>query len=72
MKIIRSRFFFHEAKPGITPEEKGRSVLPLLLDDRHVNELVVPLSRVDFLAFIVDGRSHNHLHNLRIVVDGLW
>jgi hypothetical protein len=28
---------------------EGRSVLLFLLDDRHVNELVVPPSRVDFL-----------------------
>jgi hypothetical protein len=47
MKIIRSRFFFHEAKPVITSRGESRGVLLFLLYDGHVNEFVVPLSSID-------------------------
>ena len=48
---------------------KTRSILLFLFDDRHVDELVVPLARIRLLTFFINSRGHNHFHNLSIVAD---
>src|SRR5579872_3751403 len=44
---------------------------PLVLDLRHIHEVMVPLHRIDLLALIVDCGCHYHLHNLDVVADRL-
>jgi hypothetical protein len=49
MKIMRSRGFFHRAKPVITSAE-NEGVLLIFLGYGQIDEVVVPFSGIDLLA----------------------
>src|ERR1700676_1498329 len=69
-----------EHRPSLTSAGKdfsefrfgyGWPVLFLSLQDRHPDEVVIPLARVNFFALIVNSGSHNHFDDFCIVDDGL-
>jgi transposase len=45
-----------------------RRVLLALVDHRHVEKIVVPFARKELLAFLVHGRSHDRLRDMRVSV----
>src|SRR5579883_3177963 len=47
--------------------EAGR-VLLALFDDGQVDELVVPLARIELLSLFIDCGSNHHLHHRNVIV----